>query len=519
MPDSHFLGLWVRDAVNNAMMKVFGKNNAINTNIINLQKSAFGSLSTSEDTPIVNVEFSYGIHSDLVITRLNNGTASVENNMLKLSTGVGANRSAQLFTKIPIKYYAGIGVVAEFTALFTSGRIGSRQSIGIGDSGDFLAFEFNDLDFGILRRNGGNPEIRSIQVTTKSTTAEDITITLDGDVDTGVTVTDASAGDATTTANDIAAHDFSNLGRGWKAIPNGDMVNFISYSSEPRTGTYSLSGATTAVGTPSQKLAGVSPINNPVKQTAWSEDRFLYSTDPDNSPSRITLDHEKGNIFRIIFGWLGFDLIAFFIKSPSTRDWIFSHIIEYANANTIPSLNNPTLPICAIVENTSNTTDMVLRSGSMGGFIQGKQPPASVKHVVVVDVTFTDQTLKPVITFHNNGVYQSKLNRIRMKITSVTAEVDSGKSISLEVSRDSTLTGASFAPHDVSESVALIDITATGITGGSDLDAFTASTVGKGTGVEGEFIDPTEFITISGRQIATGTNSVTRIVIKWEEDH
>ncbi|MCK5609555.1 hypothetical protein KAR91_47210 [Candidatus Pacearchaeota archaeon] len=475
--------------------------------------TSFNDISVSELTPIVNIEFSYNIHTDIVETRLNNGAATIDANRLKLSTGAAANQSAQLFTKIPVKYYAGIGVIIRFAALFTTGVSNSTQIQGVGDSGDGLFFGYNGAAFGVLRRNGGNPEIRSIQVTVKSTTAENITITLDGDADATVAVTDATAGDVTTTANDIAAHDFSNLGRGWKAIANGDTVNFISYNSESRTGTYSLSGASTAVGVASQKLAGVAQTDTWIAQTAWSDDKF-----DGTGPSGITLIPTNGNVFQIQYQWLGYGQIRFFIENPSTGKLTLVHTIDYANTATIPSLNNPTLPLCSMVENTSNTSDIIVYSGSMGGFVEGKTPGPVVAHSAIVDITFASTTTVPVLTLHNNGVFQGKLNRVRIKIISISAEVESGKPAVIEIIREPTITGAVFSFHDANTSVMSEDTTATAITGGEVINAFSVPSAQERQRAEPIFIEPTEFLTIAGAQASIGANTVTKIVVNWIED-
>lgn len=483
-----------------------------------LPRTAFEDLLTARLIRIVGVDFTYNLHPDIVTPRLNGGSASIDDNRLKLSTGAGSNQSAQLFTNVPVKHYAGIGTLVRFTAIFTNGKAGSIQLSGIGDSGDGLFFGFNATLFGVLRRKGGNPEIRSIQITTKSTTAENITITLDGDADTGVTVTDATAGDVTTTVNDIVAHDFSGLGRGWVAVANGDTVNFISYSSEPRNGTYSLSGATTAVGAASQKLAGITPTDIWVSQTAWNGDRYLQSTDPENSPSGITLDKEKGNVFQIRFGWLGFDGIIFDIKNPVTKEWDMVHSVQYGNANITPFINNPTLPLCFLVENTSNTTDLVLYSSSAAGFVEGEIPKSVVKHVEVFNKTFSSTTIVPAITLHNQGTFKSKLNRVRARITHISIEVESGKPVVIEVIRDAILTGASFSSHDSNRSVVAVDTAATALTGDNIIDAFAVASARAVDEIVDEYIEPTKFITIAGGQASGGTNSVCKIIINWEED-
>ena len=49
-----------------------------------LDKGAFGSLSVHNLSAIIDVEFSYILHPELVETRENNGTASIDTNRMKL---------------------------------------------------------------------------------------------------------------------------------------------------------------------------------------------------------------------------------------------------------------------------------------------------------------------------------------------------------------------------------------------------------------------------------------------------
>ena len=55
-----------------------------------LDKGAFGSLAVNNLTAIIDVEFSYVLHPELVTTRLNHGAASVDLNRMTLSTGAVA---------------------------------------------------------------------------------------------------------------------------------------------------------------------------------------------------------------------------------------------------------------------------------------------------------------------------------------------------------------------------------------------------------------------------------------------
>jgi len=101
-------------------------------------------------------------------------------------------------------------------------------------------------------------EVQILTLSAKSTTAENITITLDGDALATVAVTDQTAGDAGDTADEIAAADYSGVGTGWTAVSDGvSKVTFTSLDYLPgHQGTYSLSSATTAAGTFAQSVYG-----------------------------------------------------------------------------------------------------------------------------------------------------------------------------------------------------------------------------------------------------------------------
>jgi len=214
-----------------------------------------------------------------------------------------------------------------------------------------------------MRRQGGQPEIRILSLTVKSTTAEDITITLDGDAKSDVAVTDATATDATTTANEIAAADYSAVGTGWQAVADGATVTFISLDAVAHAGTYSIT-ATTAAGFYIPLVTGIAPTETFIAQTnaaastdgvsTWNADKF-----DGTSTSGITLDPTKGNVYQIKYQWLGFGMIRFFVENPETGKFALVHKIKYANANTEPSIDDPSLPLLLEVINTANTTNLL----------------------------------------------------------------------------------------------------------------------------------------------------------------
>lgn len=428
------------------------------------QKTAFGELLIAELTPIVQIHSAYNINTRIMEARNNKGSSSIANNMFKVSTGAVANQSSALLSRIAVKYNAGQGGLWRGTAIFSTPAPNSTQYIGIGTSSEGYFFGYNGTAFGILRRQGGSPEIRTLTVTTKSTTAEDITITLDGDAATDVTVTDATATDATTTANEIASYDYSNLGQGWIAHSMGANVVFESYNAASQTGAYTLGGATTAVGNFAQSVAGAAPTETVVAQTGWSKDKAAGA---ETLPS---LTFTNGNVFQIKYQWLGFGAIEFSIENPSTGRFVLVHRIEYANANTIPSLDNPTLPVCMAVSNTTNTSDIILQSASMIGAIEGKDLEEGILNNITAEDTGTGTSETPIFSIHNHTIYQSKINRVRVELTNFTASIDSttaNKPSTIRIRLNSTLTGASFSAVDASTSVVRIDTSATVVSSGN----------------------------------------------------
>lgn len=481
------------------------------------QKTAFGEQSISELSPVVQIQFPYNINTDLIEIRDNNGVSSVLNNLANLSTGAGANQSSTILSKVPVKYNPGQGGLFRGTAIFTTGITNSTQYIGIGNSTDGYFFGFEGTAFGILRRNSGLPETRRLAITTASNTAEDIVITLNG-VAENVAVSAAGADSSTTrvvTANEIAAHDFSNVGEGWEVHNMGPNIFFTSFSDGSKTGTYEITTATTAVGTFAQSLVGADSTETIVAQTAWNKDVMDGS-----GSSGITLDATKGNVYQIRYQWLGFGAIEFSIESSSTGDLILVHRIEYGNNNTLASVDNPTLPLCASVKNISNTSDIVLKIGSMGGFIEGRDTLSGVPHSINNTVTGVSTTEVPILTIHSHDIYQSTINRVKIKMISANLSVEGNKTSIIRIRKNAVITGpVSFNVLDSDISTIHFDIAATGVSGGVIVFTSGASKIDQlmidleKLGIS--LVSP-QFLTITVQ--ATGTSSVEAVTsFNWQE--
>jgi hypothetical protein len=122
---------------------------------------AFGSnLVTTEELQI-NLSFAYGIHPRLAVTAsISGGYVAHSSSKAVLHTGPSGSGAALLQSRESIAYHPGQGLLARFTAVFTSGTENSHQEIGIGAHGiltstDCYAFGFNGTQFGVVRRRAG----------------------------------------------------------------------------------------------------------------------------------------------------------------------------------------------------------------------------------------------------------------------------------------------------------------------------------------------------------------------------
>ena len=437
-------------------------------------KSAFGEALNADLTPVLEADFHTFINPITLASRENqSGAVTHADQMAVCTTGAAANSSAAVLTKQSVRYHAGLGIRARVPALFTTGVANSIQLAGIGDEGNGLFFGYDGATFGILHRTGGAREMRTLTVTTASSTAENITITLDGDADATVAVTNTA--DVTLTANEIAAHDYSDVGRGWDATVVGDEVCFTSWNDESRTGTYSLSG-TTAIGSFAQTIAGVSQTDDWTPQASWNgQDKF-----DGNGLSGVTLDPTKGNVYQISYQG-GFGATHFFIQDPDDGEFHNVHTIDYANQNIVPSIAKPSLALRISAENFANTSSLVVKSPSMAAAIDGKDEYIGSRLGVKNNITIAGTVETPVLSIRCMEAFQGVHNHGYLKIALVGAAVDHTKAVAINFYANPALTGADFTPVNANASQAQVDIAATAFSGGTFLFSIDLNRTGNDT--------------------------------------
>jgi len=118
--------------------------------------SAFGDIIAVDNTPVIQLDFVYGINTQTGTSSVvTTGVVDTNASRLRIQTGVGA-AGAGTFQSVRIaRYRAGQGMTARFTAAWTNSAADSTQVVGVGTSQVGYFFGYNGTVFGLSIRNGG----------------------------------------------------------------------------------------------------------------------------------------------------------------------------------------------------------------------------------------------------------------------------------------------------------------------------------------------------------------------------
>jgi hypothetical protein len=115
--------------------------------------TAFSDLRTAELTPQAHITFEYNINPKIVNTSTaNGGTVTQADAMAVVKTSTNAAGEASFDSIRLLKYRSGLGALARFTGLFTTGVANSSQGVGVGNSENGFFFGYDGAAFGILHR-------------------------------------------------------------------------------------------------------------------------------------------------------------------------------------------------------------------------------------------------------------------------------------------------------------------------------------------------------------------------------
>lgn len=120
-------------------------------------KSIFGSLTTESPIPVIRVDFSSDALNSVFRINTGAGSSSISSSQAHIATGASPSSSAEIRTRIPVRYRPGSEMRFDFTAVFSAPVVGSNQYIGALHSAnqDGLYIGFEDATFYTVRKSGG----------------------------------------------------------------------------------------------------------------------------------------------------------------------------------------------------------------------------------------------------------------------------------------------------------------------------------------------------------------------------
>lgn len=258
-------------------------------------------------------------------------------------------------------------------------------------------------------------------------------------------------------------------------------------------------------------------VDNWTYQTDWTVDRF-----DGTGPSRVKLNHGYGNVYRICYQWLGFGMITYMIEDPKKGEFLPVHRIEYANSNLYPSTLIPSFPMHFESKNTSNNTNVELKSACFCAMIEGTRSFLGLTYGADNTKVITSASvLTNVLTIRNKATYRLKPNFIPIFMRLLSVGSDGNKNSIVYIIREAVVAGVqSWQSISQADSVVEYDTVGTSVTGGAQIAVFTFGKLESRTQglVDLDiFLNPGQSLTIAGKLTGVGSSEVSAS-LTWFED-
>jgi hypothetical protein len=204
--------------------------------------------------------------------------------------------------------------------------------------------------------------------------------------------------------------------------------------------------------------------DNWITQQSWSLDQM-----DGTGPSQQILNPTLGNVYSVSYQWLGFGAITYLVEDAATGMLCPVHRINYANANVDTSIRNATLPLHIGVRSVGSTGSVAVRVSSIAGMIEGTPPIHGLRRGD--QDTASSVTLEvPLISIMNTGSFNGRINRMRIKVDSVSiASRDTTGITQYRLVQNATLTNSVWTSVSASNSPVSVDKSATNISGGRQI--------------------------------------------------
>lgn len=218
-----------------------------------------------------------------------------------------------------------------------------------------------------------------------------------------------------------------------------------------------------------------SVVENVIPQASWNG-------------TAVSLDTTKSILAGFAYEWLGVGRLQLLLADPVTEELVIAHTEGHVNTAAVPYTATACLPVSYQIKNTDTAsgtftmTQICCSVISEGGWEQGRGITfAAGNGTTTIGVT----TRRPILSVRPATTFGGVTNRtlfdlIHMELTAAN------NSCYWELVYNGTLTNASFANVDATNSAMQVDVAATAISGGVVLEAGYAT---SGTGATRGWVD------------------------------
>lgn len=300
----------------------------------------------------------------------------------------------------------------------------------------------------------------------------------------------------------------ANVVRRWGMFDDEDGMFF-----ELNGTTFGVGIRSSATGTPTDNVVTVDDFNgDPLNNT---------------NVSNYIIDYSKYNIYWLDYQWLGVGKVRFGTFAPDgTR--ITMHTFQHPNSLTVPYMRRGTLPLRVEQFNTGlagSTSESrlvcaaILRQNAVADF-----PGHYYKYVSNLTAV-SSSVFTPIISTKPKVTINGEKNRVTLIPTDFEVTVI-GDPIQLDVLSNPTLSGDNYNVSASDESAFLIDVSASGSTGGTSQESLFF-----GSGVtHRELVEDLNYtlklsadgatqptFSVHAKTITPGGNSLVQVLVRWKE--
>ena len=426
--------------------------------------SPFGDVVGTDLHPYISLKGTYGLTDDHQVLTGFGGSASVVDAEYVLESGTTLYGYANVWSRQPIVYRAGIGCEARVTGRFSTPLALSQQLCGLYSAADGMFAGYNGTRFGVMHRYGGEFHIVTLTVTVAASGAETATLTLNGTAYTFAVTAGTTAHNAHEVEAGIAA---GAAGTYWYAQHIGSTVKIVFKGAGAKSGAYTLTSTGTLAGTFATVNTGVAPTENWYYQEDWSNDKGGW------------FNAAKGNLFRFEFAYLGYGPLKWYIFHQDLLTWILVHTVKWSNYNVGTNFGNPSLRVgWAVGSVGSSGTNVVMRGASGMAALQGKDSsPDRIFSAIANNASVSTET--QILSVKVRYDFGSRFSNC-IVLPSLNVATDSTKGMIFRVYLNTTVAGTTTHDYiDVNQSVCIYDTAGTTVSGGRILGAYVVGPSGS----------------------------------------